>query len=206
MKSSGHVSKPVCMASSSTGQRALKVSWIRRLWVTYAVLCFLALPQRGTATKSRCGRELLADLEFVCGDRGYYRGSKPLDRQVLSLPVIAGNAQGYGRRLRGKGIVEQCCLRGCDLQHLESYCAKPQRSRRSAPSVEPHSQEGKLREIFRKHVLAPSRNLESIRLNKVVALGNRNLPEPGAATSVPRISRHSFLLKEISRKDVERQP
>ncbi|XP_015198034.2 insulin-like growth factor 3 isoform X2 [Lepisosteus oculatus] len=190
MKSSGHVSKPVCMASSSTGQRALKVSWIRRLWVTYAVLCFLALPQRGTATKSRCGRELLADLEFVCGDRGYYRG----------------NAQGYGRRLRGKGIVEQCCLRGCDLQHLESYCAKPQRSRRSAPSVEPHSQEGKLREIFRKHVLAPSRNLESIRLNKVVALGNRNLPEPGAATSVPRISRHSFLLKEISRKDVERQP
>uniref|UniRef100_A0A3P8XPP1 Insulin-like domain-containing protein n=1 Tax=Esox lucius TaxID=8010 RepID=A0A3P8XPP1_ESOLU len=40
---------------------------------------------------------------------------------------------GSGTRVKGKGIVEQCCLKPCDLQHLESYCAKPKRSRRRAP-------------------------------------------------------------------------
>ena len=36
-----------------------------------------------------------------------------------------GNWSGYGPRHRGKGIVERCCQSaGCDLHHLEMYCAK----------------------------------------------------------------------------------
>uniref|UniRef100_A0A671PSX4 Insulin-like growth factor II n=1 Tax=Sinocyclocheilus anshuiensis TaxID=1608454 RepID=A0A671PSX4_9TELE len=89
--------------------------------VLYSLYCVLILPDAGEAAKARCGRELVADLEFVCGDRGFYRG-KP------------GAARSGGPRSRGKGIVEQCCVRGCDLQHLESYCAKPKKVRRDVPA------------------------------------------------------------------------
>ncbi|XP_051508939.1 insulin-like growth factor I [Myxocyprinus asiaticus] len=99
----------------------LKVPSWRNVCVLYSFFCVLVLPDVGEGAKARCGRELIADLEFVCGDRGFYRG-KP------------GGARSSGPRSRGKGIVEQCCIRGCDLQHLESYCAKPKRRRRQAPS------------------------------------------------------------------------
>ncbi|KAJ8373263.1 hypothetical protein AAFF_G00266740 [Aldrovandia affinis] len=99
----------------------LTVCWWRCVCVLYPVLCLVMLPSRVEAVKARCGRELVADLEFVCGDRGFYRGK-----------VLPGRHSS-----RGKGIVEQCCLRGCDLQHLEAYCAKPPRSRRHAPSHAP---------------------------------------------------------------------
>ncbi|XP_042617793.1 insulin-like growth factor I isoform X1 [Cyprinus carpio] len=95
-------------------------SW-RSVCVLYSLYCVLILPDAGEAAKARCGRELVADLEFVCGDRGFYRG-KP------------GAARSGGPRSRGKGIVEQCCVRGCDLQHLESYCAKPKRVQRDVPA------------------------------------------------------------------------
>ncbi|XP_023186414.1 insulin-like growth factor I isoform X2 [Xiphophorus maculatus] len=37
-----------------------------------------------------------------------------------------GSWSGYGPRPRGKGIVDQCCRSsGCELYHLEMYCAKP---------------------------------------------------------------------------------
>ncbi|XP_039520153.1 insulin-like growth factor 3 isoform X2 [Pimephales promelas] len=99
----------------------LKVPSWRSVCVLYSLYCVLILPDAGEAAKARCGRELVADLEFVCGDRGFYRG-KP------------GAARSGGPRSRGKGIVEQCCVRGCDLQHLESYCAKPKRVRRDVPA------------------------------------------------------------------------
>ncbi|XP_026105727.1 insulin-like growth factor I isoform X1 [Carassius auratus] len=95
-------------------------SW-RSVCVLCCLYCILILPDAGEAAKARCGRELVADLEFVCGDRGFYRG-KP------------GAARSGGPRSRGKGIVEQCCVRGCDLQHLELYCAKPKRVRRDVPA------------------------------------------------------------------------
>lgn len=41
-----------------------------------------------------------------------------------------GAVRSAGPRRRDKGIVEQCCIKGCDLQHLEHYCAKPKRERR----------------------------------------------------------------------------
>ena len=37
-----------------------------------------------------------------------------------------GMWSGYGARPRGKGIVDKCCRSvGCELHHLEMYCAKP---------------------------------------------------------------------------------
>ncbi|XP_029102007.1 insulin-like growth factor 3 [Scleropages formosus] len=100
--------------------------WWCGVCVLYPVLCLAALRGGAEAMKARCGRELVADLEFVCGDRGFYRGK-------------AATSRG-GTRLRGKGIVEQCCLRGCDLLDLEAYCAKPRRSRRFAPAAAPPPQ------------------------------------------------------------------
>ncbi|XP_051524381.1 insulin-like growth factor I [Myxocyprinus asiaticus] len=99
----------------------LKVPSWRSVCVLYSIFSVLVLPDFSEGAKARCGRELIADLEFVCGDRGFYRG-KP------------GGARSSGPHSRGKGIVEQCCVRGCDLQHLESYCAKPKRRQRHAPA------------------------------------------------------------------------
>lgn len=48
-------------------------SW-RSVWVLYSLICVLALQEGSEGAKARCGRELVADLEFVCGDRGFYRG------------------------------------------------------------------------------------------------------------------------------------
>ncbi|XP_064155994.1 insulin-like growth factor 3 [Anguilla rostrata] len=120
----------------------LKVCWWRSVCVLYPLLCLVALPSRQEAVKARCGRELVADLEFVCGDRGFYRGK------------VSGGRN--GARLRGRGIVEQCCLRGCDLQHLEAYCAKPLRSRRHAPNhtPPPPATEVLFRAVFRKRIWA----------------------------------------------------
>ncbi|KAK0134321.1 Insulin-like growth factor I [Merluccius polli] len=81
-----------------------------RLCVLYSAVC-LSLWQPSDAGRLRCGSDLLADLLFVCGDRGIYLGR--------------GSWSGYGSRPRGKGIVDHCCSSvGCDLQHLELYCAK----------------------------------------------------------------------------------
>ncbi|XP_016145967.1 insulin-like growth factor II isoform X2 [Sinocyclocheilus grahami] len=113
---------PTCHARRLQMRREfLKVPSWRSVCVLYSLYCILILPDAGEAAKPRCGRELVADLEFVCGDRGFYRG-KP------------GAARSGGPRSRGKGIVEQCCVRACDLQHLESYCAKPKRLRRDVPA------------------------------------------------------------------------
>ncbi|XP_029973684.1 insulin-like growth factor 3 [Salarias fasciatus] len=83
-----------------------------RICMFYSSLFLAGWPLCPQAARLRCGSELLADLLFVCGDRGIYLGK--------------GSWSGYGARPRGKGIVDQCCrASGCDLQHLEMYCAKP---------------------------------------------------------------------------------
>ncbi|XP_029362931.1 insulin-like growth factor 3 isoform X1 [Echeneis naucrates] len=77
----------------------------------YSTMCLVGWPL-SEAARLRCGSDLLSDLIFVCGDRGIYLGK--------------GTWSGYGARPRGKGIVDQCCKSsGCELQHLEMYCAKP---------------------------------------------------------------------------------
>ncbi|TRY99892.1 hypothetical protein DNTS_033999 [Danionella cerebrum] len=93
----------------------------RSVYVLCSLLCILTLQRPSEATKSRCGRELVEDLEFVCGDRGFYRGERvPTKRK-------SGSGRRGGSHSQGKGIVEQCCIRGCDLHHLELYCAKPKK-------------------------------------------------------------------------------
>ncbi|XP_040908121.1 insulin-like growth factor I [Toxotes jaculatrix] len=78
----------------------------------YSAMCLAGWPLSSEAARLRCGSDLLSDLIFVCGDRGIYLGK--------------GTWSGYGARPRGKGIVDQCCRpTGCELQHLEKYCAKP---------------------------------------------------------------------------------
>lgn len=52
---------------------SLQVSSLKAVWVLYPVLCLVMLPQRcGAMARARCGRELVEDLQFVCGDRGFH--------------------------------------------------------------------------------------------------------------------------------------
>ncbi|XP_036433995.1 insulin-like growth factor 3 [Colossoma macropomum] len=107
----------------------------RSVCVVCVLLCVAVLPELGDAAKPRCGAELIADLEFVCGERGFYRGR-------------VGGARHGGPRSRGNGIVEQCCVKGCDLQHLEKYCAKPKRRRRQAPTTTQQVREDQFRRVL----------------------------------------------------------
>ncbi|MGH0173095.1 UNVERIFIED_CONTAM: hypothetical protein FKN15_064427 [Acipenser sinensis] len=94
------------------------VSSLKAVWVLYPVLCLVMLPQRcGAAARARCGRELVEDLQFVCGDRGFHYSK----------------SSRYGIRGRVRGIVDLCCVRGCDLQLLEAYCAKPKQPVKPTP-------------------------------------------------------------------------
>ncbi|XP_072223066.1 insulin-like growth factor 3 [Leuresthes tenuis] len=87
----------------------LKVLCVR-ICMFYSTMCLAGWPLSSEAAKIRCGSELLSDLRLVCGDRG----------------IHFGRPTRYGARSRGKGIVDLCCKSsGCDLQHLEMYCAKP---------------------------------------------------------------------------------
>lgn len=68
-------------------------SW-RSVWVLYSLYCVLILPDAGEAAKARCGRELVADLEFVCGDRGFYRGeSHPQSSSYISDVLYLDTAE-----------------------------------------------------------------------------------------------------------------
>uniref|UniRef100_A0A8C4RPV8 Insulin-like domain-containing protein n=1 Tax=Erpetoichthys calabaricus TaxID=27687 RepID=A0A8C4RPV8_ERPCA len=99
----------------------------------YLVFCFLVLAPQTEASKVRCGRELVEDLHFVCGDRGFYFSKHYGSR--------------YSSQVRVKGIVELCCLRGCDLQLLEAYCAKPKKTKRAARDLAriPRNQKNEVR-------------------------------------------------------------
>uniref|UniRef100_A0A672JL66 Insulin-like domain-containing protein n=1 Tax=Salarias fasciatus TaxID=181472 RepID=A0A672JL66_SALFA len=102
------MSSTSCPAASTHTPKVL----CARICMFYSSLFLAGWPLCPQAARLRCGSELLADLLFVCGDRGIYLGK--------------GSWSGYGARPRGKGIVDQCCrASGCDLQHLEMYCAKP---------------------------------------------------------------------------------
>ncbi|XP_020486036.2 insulin-like growth factor 3 isoform X1 [Labrus bergylta] len=86
--------------------------WCVRVCMFYSTICLSGWPLSSEAARLRCGTDLLSDLIFVCGDRGIYLGK--------------GTWSGYGARPRGKGIADKCCgPSGCELQHLELYCAKP---------------------------------------------------------------------------------
>ncbi|XP_028265306.1 insulin-like growth factor 3 [Parambassis ranga] len=109
--------------------RTLKVLCVR-MCMLYFTMCLAGWPQSSEAARPRCGSDLLSDLIFVCGDRGIYLGK--------------GSWSGYRARPRGKGIVDQCCKSsGCELYHLEKYCAKPKNQNYTTASptttTAPHS-------------------------------------------------------------------
>ncbi|XP_041084778.1 uncharacterized protein LOC121300319 [Polyodon spathula] len=119
----------------------LKASSLKALWVLYPVLCLVMLPQRcGAAARARCGRELVEDLQFVCGDRGFHYSK----------------SSRYGTRGRVRGIVDLCCIRGCDLQLLEAYCAKPNQPGKPTPKP------GSMATQQLNHPKRPARDLTSI--------------------------------------------
>ncbi|XP_063065554.1 insulin-like growth factor 3 [Engraulis encrasicolus] len=112
---------------NSAGGSVLKVLCWQCVCVLHPLLFLLSMPEHTQAARWRCGAELVADLEFVCGDRGIYVGK----------PLYISRGGGGVRRLsrgHGGGIVEACCKRGCALHYLESYCNKAKRTRRHAAS------------------------------------------------------------------------
>lgn len=69
---------------------------------------------------------LLRTNKLACFSQRRYYGWKVSRESHVWLSTGKGTWSGYGARPRGKGIVDQCCRpAGCELQHLEMYCAKP---------------------------------------------------------------------------------
>ncbi|XP_029438323.1 insulin-like growth factor II isoform X2 [Rhinatrema bivittatum] len=101
------------------GRQRLKVpqlSTAQRLFLlTFTFLIYAVDSARAYATsETLCGGELVDTLQFVCGDRGFYF-SRPAGRSTRKV---------------SRGIVEECCFKSCDLQLLETYCAKPAKNER----------------------------------------------------------------------------
>lgn len=107
-------------SSSCGGAKVQKMCTSRRILLL--ALTFLAYTVDSAsaygAPETLCGGELVDTLQFVCGDRGFY----------FSRPV------GRNRGRLNRGIVEECCFRSCDLNLLETYCAKSVKSERDLSS------------------------------------------------------------------------
>ncbi|XP_044281795.1 insulin-like growth factor II [Varanus komodoensis] len=105
-------------AGSSKAQK-MCTSWrILLLALTFLAYMVDSVSAYGPA-ETLCGGELVDTLQFVCGDRGFY----------FSRPV------GRNRGRLNRGIVEECCFRSCDLNLLETYCAKSVKSERDVSST-----------------------------------------------------------------------
>ncbi|KAM6961176.1 insulin-like growth factor 2 [Aplochiton taeniatus] len=120
LQSHGHHS--VCHTCRRTENRRMKVkkmsSSSRALVIALAMTLYIVEVASG---ETLCGGELVDALQFVCEDRGFYF-SRPTSR--------ASN-----RRPQHRGIVEECCFHGCDLNLLEQYCAKPAKSERDVSAT-----------------------------------------------------------------------
>ncbi|XP_063800793.1 insulin-like growth factor II isoform X2 [Pseudophryne corroboree] len=82
-----------------------------------------------------CGGELVDTLQFICGDRGFY---------------VEKNT-GRSNRRSGRGIVEECCFRSCDLELLEMYCAKPVKNERDLSIVPSTAMPPLSKDMYHKH-------------------------------------------------------
>ncbi|XP_060033294.1 insulin-like growth factor II isoform X2 [Erinaceus europaeus] len=90
------------------------------LWFAFLALAWCCYAAH-RPSETLCGGELVDTLQFVCRERGFY----------FSRPSSRGSRRG------GRGIVEECCFRGCDLALLETYCASPAKSERAAATPPP---------------------------------------------------------------------
>ncbi|CAH2326296.1 insulin-like growth factor II isoform X2 [Pelobates cultripes] len=86
-------------------------------------------------SETLCGGELVDTLQFVCGDRGFY---------------FSRNNGRVNRRPR-QGIVEECCFRSCDLDLLETYCAKPAKNERDLSTAPVTAMPPLNKELYHKH-------------------------------------------------------
>ncbi|XP_077316846.1 insulin-like growth factor 2 isoform X1 [Lithobates pipiens] len=87
-----------------------------------------------------CGGELVDTLQFVCGDRGFYFGKSAYKKTT-----------GRSNRRASRGIVEECCFRSCDLDLLETYCAKPVKNERDLSTAPATALPSLNKEIYHKH-------------------------------------------------------
>uniref|UniRef100_A0A8C4WWB1 Insulin-like domain-containing protein n=1 Tax=Eptatretus burgeri TaxID=7764 RepID=A0A8C4WWB1_EPTBU len=102
---------------------------------TLTLLLLLALLTRCTLSETLCGSELVDTLQFVCDDRGFFFG------MLYNIKLVTLYGPGAHRRSRArKGIVEECCFKGCSLRLLEMYCARPSKAERDVarPRQRPH--------------------------------------------------------------------
>ncbi|XP_030621953.1 insulin-like growth factor 2a [Chanos chanos] len=107
----------ICASCRRTENRKRTISSSSRI-----VLFTIALSvyvQAASTLETLCGGELVDALQFVCGDRGFY----------FSRPNRSNS------RRAQRGIVEECCFRGCDLNLMEQYCAKPVKSERDVSAT-----------------------------------------------------------------------
>ncbi|XP_056382842.1 insulin-like growth factor II [Hyla sarda] len=82
-----------------------------------------------------CGGQLVDTLQFVCGDRGFYFEKKTVRTS----------------RRPNRGIVEECCFRSCDLDLLETYCAKPVKNERDLSTAPTTAMPSLNKDIYHKH-------------------------------------------------------
>ncbi|XP_012816009.1 insulin-like growth factor II isoform X2 [Xenopus tropicalis] len=114
----------LCRQAESRSTQLPRMSVMRHLLllsITFLVYTLDSAKAYG-ATETLCGGELVDTLQFVCGDRGFYFSRN----------------NGRSNRRANRGIVEECCFRSCDLELLETYCAKPAKNERdvsTAPST-----------------------------------------------------------------------
>ncbi|XP_053304796.1 insulin-like growth factor II [Spea bombifrons] len=106
----------ICRRVENASVQLPKMSDTRHLLLllfTFLVYTLDSAKAYGTP-ETLCGGELVDTLQFVCGDRGFY----------------FSRSSGRSNRRSSRGIVEECCFRSCDLDLLETYCAKPAKSER----------------------------------------------------------------------------
>ncbi|XP_075423026.1 insulin-like growth factor 2 isoform X1 [Ascaphus truei] len=113
----------------------MSVTW-HLLLLAFAFLAYTldSAKAYGTA-ETLCGGELVDTLQFVCGDRGFY----------------FSRSNGRSNRRSSRGIVEECCFRSCDLDLLETYCAKPAKNERDLSTAPATVMPPLSKDLFHKH-------------------------------------------------------
>ncbi|NP_001082128.1 insulin-like growth factor II-A precursor [Xenopus laevis] len=128
----------LCRQTESRSTQLPRMSVMRHLFLLSITFLVYTLDSAKAyrATETLCGGELVDTLQFVCGDRGFYFSTN----------------NGRSNRRPNRGIVDVCCFKSCDLELLETYCAKPTKNERDvstapATAIPPLSKQ----DLYHKH-------------------------------------------------------
>ncbi|XP_073430152.1 insulin-like growth factor 2 [Dendrobates tinctorius] len=126
-----------CTAPSRRGAQLSRILVTRHaIFIIYTFIAYAAVSSGAfSRAETLCGGELVDTLQFVCGDRGFY---------------FEKNA-GRSNRRPNRGIVEECCFRSCDLDLLETYCAKPVKNERDLSTAPATAMPSLNKDIYHKH-------------------------------------------------------